>query len=79
MKNITGLTRDQILEIARLEKALDAAWDLLSNSDVQYMICNGGQGNLGESARYHEALKIRRACGLIGNLEIVAGQYEKSR
>lgn len=41
--------------------ALEACQELLSNSDVRFMICDGGSGNLGEQAAYHRADGAARA------------------
>ncbi len=41
-----------------LREALEAAWDLLNDSDVRFMICDGGRGHLGEQAKYHAAKRL---------------------
>lgn len=49
-------------------EALNELRDLLRNSKVKFMICDGGRGNLGEHSLYHSAMNkadkaIRKATG----------------
>lgn len=39
-------------------QALEECRDLLGLSAVRYKICDGGRGNLGETARYHSAMNL---------------------
>jgi hypothetical protein len=40
----------------QLIAALKACQELLNNSDVRFLICDGGPGNLGEQALYHRTM-----------------------
>lgn len=58
-----NITRDQIESIPallaerdRLRAALQGAIDLLNNSSVRFLICDGGRGHLGEQALFHRTL-----------------------
>ena len=48
-------------EIAALREALKGCRELLANSEVQFKICNGGAGNLGEHSLYHRTMNAARA------------------
>ncbi len=37
--------------------ALQSAWEMLENSKIKFKICDGGPGNLGDTAKYQAALK----------------------
>lgn len=65
--DLTGHTQvssaiiDLLLEARKLRDALKGATELLSNSDVRFMICDGGRGHLGEQALYHRVINQAKA------------------